>query len=307
MKQYLTATAALLAISAQAQLSGPNRPGPGTSPGTFQTPGATDSSIQTTSPSTSSTITPTTPDTSNIRVGPPVVNPQPGTVPRTSLGTPDATGGAASDSLRSRSTFPTSRDWETGAVGGSGANQSETRRLTPIPDRTLPDITPNQPKINPDLPTINGAGSTVSGAAGSGFSSTTVQPALRSDLNTSGVNTPARVNEQPLDKALSAKIRAELSQTPPKGMARLAPETVRDLRITSDGGKVILEGNVNTMAERQLMEAQARRVPGVVAIENRVKVSNRGVGAPAAGQIGQSRQNSSDLNDDSSTAAPGLK
>src|ERR1041384_6615590 len=112
MKQYLTATAALLAISAQAQLSGPNRPGPGTSPGTFQTPGATDSSIQTTTPSTSSsTITPTTPDTSNIRVGPPVVNPQAGPVPRTSLGTPDATGGALSDSLRSRSGFPSSRDW----------------------------------------------------------------------------------------------------------------------------------------------------------------------------------------------------
>jgi hypothetical protein len=56
-----------------------------------------------------------------------------------------------------------------------------------------------------------------------------------------------------------------------------------------------------------LVEAQARRVPGVVAIDNRVNISNRGIGAPAAGQIGQSRQNTSDLNEDRSVTAPDLK
>src|SRR3954467_6075224 len=148
MKQYLTATAALLAISAQAQVSGPNRPGPGASPGTFQMPGATSSSIQTTTPSTSSTIVPTTPDTANISVGPPVVNPRIGPLPRTSLGTPDATvPPSVSDSLRSRTTFPPSGDFENGAVGGAGLNQSETRRLTPLPDRTLPGVTPDLPDI----------------------------------------------------------------------------------------------------------------------------------------------------------------
>jgi hypothetical protein len=299
MKQILTATAALLAVTAQAQLSGPNRTGPGTSPGTFQTPGSTESSLQTTSPST---VTPTTPDTAAISVAPPVVNPRMGPLPRTSLGTPDATvPPSISDSLRSRTTFPSSRDWEMGVnVGSPGLNQSETRRLTPIPDTPRPDITP-------DLPTISGAENTVRGVGPTRRPTTPnssvsggipIQPAMPSDLNTVGVNTPPRVNERPLDKALSAKIRAQLSQTPRPGMTRLAPETVRDLRITSEGGKVVLEGNVATVAERQLVEAQAHQVPGVVAIEDRITVSNRGVGAPATGQIGQSRQNSSDLNED---------
>ena len=297
MKQYLTATAALLAISAQAQLSGPNRTGPGTSPGTFQTPGSSESSIQVTTPTSPITVTPTTPDTANISVAPPVANPRNGPLPRTSLGTPDPRGGALSDSLGSRSAFPSSRDWETG-TGAAGVNQTESRRLTPIPNGSRTDVTP-------DLQTIEGAGTTIRGG---GAASTSAQPTLPSDLNTTGVNTPPRASEQPLDKALSAKIRAQLSQTPVKGMSRLAPETVRDLRITSQGGKVILEGNVNTQAERQLVEVQARQVPGVVAVENRMSLRSRSdVGAPATGQIGQSRQNRSDLNEERPATSPELK
>jgi hypothetical protein len=297
MKRYLTATAALLALSAHAQLSGPNRTGVGTSPGTFQTPGSTASSIEV-----------TTPDSSAIRVAPPIANPRVGPVPRTSLGTPDATAGTLAESLRNRSAFPSSRDWETG-VGAPPATEvgSDSRRLTPPPST-----------INPNLPPITGSSTAISGsttAPGStrvtppisgtgGAASTTTTPALRSDLNTTGVNTPPRTDEQPLDKALSAKIRAQLSQTQNRASARLAPEVVRDMRITSQGGKVILEGNVSSAAEMRMVEMEARRVPGVVAVENRLTVRNRNAGAPAAGQIGQSPRNTSDLNDDHPALSP---
>ena len=132
-------------------------------------------------------------------------------------------------------------------------------------------------------------------------------PAGASDLNTTGVNTPARSAEQPLDRALSAKIRAELSQTRNRASMRLAPETVRDMRITSQGGKVILEGSVNTAAEKQMVEVQARRVPGVVAIENRLAVRNTSAGAPATGQTGQSPQNATELNDDHPALSPEIE
>jgi len=303
MNKFLTATAALAALTAvHAQV-------PRTTAG--------DSGIRVNTPTTSVS----TPDTVNINGGSPTVNPRSGPLPRTSVGTPDARGGTLTDSLRDRTAFPSSRDWET----SSDINQ-QPRRLTPLPDRTLPDVTapnstiegagstirggsttiPTSPTLNsqttgiaPTSPTVN---STITGAA-----PTSPVPPMRSDLNATGVNTPPRTNEQPLDQALSAKVRAELSQTPARGM-RLAPETVRDLRITSQGGRLILEGNVNSLAEKQFVEAQARRVPGVVAIDNRMNVTNRGLGAPAAGQIGQSRQNSSDLNEESPAAGgPGLR
>lgn len=276
-RSFVTAAAAVVAVSAQAQLSGPNRIGPGTSPGTFQTPG-----------STSSSISVTTPDSSAISVAPPTPNPSLSPVPQTPIGTPDATGGTITDSLRSRSTFPSSRDWETGAATRRALDQSEadTRRLTPLPDAT------------PTLPPIKGGGSgaipssTLDGSGVAGVGTTTSTPKVPSDLNTTGVNTPPRVNEKPLDKALSAKIRAQLSQVPQSAAARLSPETIRDLRITSDGGRVILEGNVQSPAQKQLVEHQARQIPGVVAIVNRLNVRDISVGAPATGQTGSAQSQS---------------
>jgi hypothetical protein len=278
MKRYLTSIAALAAFSVQAQTSGPSHPGPGASPGTFQTPGSTSSSIQ-----------PTTPDSSAIKVAPPITNPDLSPIPHTSLGTPDATGGTITDQLRNESSFPSSRDWENGTAAERALNQSDAgRRLTP-----LPDMTPNLPTIQggggaairgtgpaiPNSSTLNG-----SGVSGTG---TTPEPAVPSDLNATGVNTPPRVPEKPLDKALSAKIRAQLSAVPRSAAARMSPETIRDMRITSEGGKVILEGNVASTAQKQLAEMEARRVPGVVAVENRLNVRDTSIGAPATGQTGQ--------------------
>ena len=302
MKRYLTATAALVALgaTAHAQLSGPNRPGVGTSPGTFQTPGSTASSIQV-----------TTPDSSAISVAPSIANPSASPQPRTTLGTPDATSGTLGDSLRNRSAFPSSRDWEVG-VGAPPSTEigSDSRRLTPPPST-----------VNPKLPPIGGSSSSISGSSaapgsslrttppisGSGSGSTTETRPLGSDLNTTGVNTPPRVNEQPLDKALSAKIRAQLSQTQNRASTRLAPEVVRDMRITSQGGKVILEGNVGSPAEMRMVEVEARRVPGVVAVENRLTVRNQNTGAPAAGQTGASPQNTTELNDEHPALSPAIE
>src|SRR2546421_6832568 len=223
MKHYLTATAVLLALSVQAQVAGPNRPGPGTSPGTFQTPGSASSSIQTTTTDPAAP-TITTPDTAAIGVAPPVVNPPNVPVPGTSIGTPDATAGTLGDSLRSRSSFPSSRDWETGAVGAS--RPLEPRRITPPLDTIQDSGTTIRGTDTTIPPSTNLNSSAISGTA------TPSQPAMPSDLNSTGVNTPPRANELPLDKALSAKIRAQLSQMPKTGTARLSPETIRDLRIT---------------------------------------------------------------------------
>jgi hypothetical protein len=284
MKPILTATAAAaLALAVQAQTSGPSHPGPGALPGTFQLPGATSSSIQV-----------TTPDSAAIKVAPPITNPDLSPVPHTPIGTPDARGGTITDQLRTQSSFPSSRDWETGSAERALNQSGEGRRLTPLPDAA------------PTLPAIQGASNTkIQGTApamqsrsaldGSGVSGTgtTPAPAMRSDLNTTGVNTPARVPEKPLDKALTAKIRAQLTEAPQSTAARLTPETIRDLRITSQGGKVILEGNVASSAQKQLAEMEARRVPGVIAVENHLNVRDTSVGAPAAGQTGQGQSSAS--------------
>ena len=316
MKRYLIATAALVALSAQAQLSGPNRTGPGASPGTFQQPGSTDAAIQTTTPGlTPPTTSPGITSSSPIR---PQARPDPGPIPRTSIGTPDATDRALTDSLRSRSSFPSSRDWE-----GAGAppqtkvgRDLDTTRLTPLPD------------VTPALPAIRGSETTLDGTrpalppptqnrAGLGGE---LPRAGATDLTPSGVNTPSRVEEKPLDRALTAKIRAQLSQAPTgvDSRMRIAPETVRDLRISTQNGRVVLEGSVSSQAEKELIERRAREVHGVANIENRLTVrspTSPNSGAPATGEIGrssqgtvsgQSSQNRSDLDDDHSDFQPDL-
>src|SRR3989440_5472111 len=50
---------------------------------------------------------------------------------------------------------------------------------------------------------------------------------------------------------------------------------------------ISLEGNVNSVAQKQLAEMQARQVPGVVAVENRLNVRDTSIGAPATGQTGR--------------------
>ena len=318
MKQYAIATAALVALTAQAQVSGPNRPGPGKSPGTFQQPSTTSPSTRaipgsvTSVPSpgeaTASTVddgiqppfpesAPVVEDTFQTQPQPgalnrdPLASPRTGVLPNNRIGTLDPIRGAETDSLRARSAFPNSRDWEANAgAPPAGATGSDSSRLTPRPD------------INPQPRPLGGAAS-----------STAVPTApVPSDLNTTSVNTPARTVEQPLDRALSAKIRSQLSQdpvgaTPPT--ARISPENVRDLRITSQGGRIVLEGTVNNEKEKEAIEMRARAVQGVAGIDNRIRVKTQNSGAPAVGQsgqsqsaqpdvkAGQSKQNSSDLDD----------
>jgi len=305
-KEFLTA-AALLTFGVNAQVSGTSgsgaagvgaAAGPGTSSGTLQTPPA---------PVT------TAPGPITTAPRPFTTSPQPGSVatpqPRTPLGTPNATAGAT-DPFRTpasptlRDSINDSRDWERGVGGPAQGDIGEDRRgrLTPPPD------------IVPPVRPLSGTG-------------TTTTPGLTSDLNTTGINTPAAIPERPLDRALSAKIRSQLSLTPRslgtvprtgETAATVSPETVRDLRITSQSGTVMLEGTVGSEAERVAIEAQARRVHGVANIQNRLTVRNPlPVGAPGAvqsGQVqqtpdlstGQTPQNSTDLKNEQTEPTPDL-
>jgi hypothetical protein len=301
MKKEFIAAAAFLAFGVNAQLSGPNRPGPVTSPETLLTPPELPPAVRSESITNSPRPGILTPDTS----------PAPGstavTPPRTSIDTPDATVGITDPF---RSTSPTnrpggsindSREWERN-VGGpvSGELGRDQQRLTP------PPVEPPVEPVNPDTSELDR----------SGLSGGPQAPKIPSDLNTTGVNTPPRMAEQPLDRALSAKIRAQLSTAPPVGqpVVRIAPEMVRDLRITSQNGKVILEGNVNSEREKEMIEFRAKEVQGVASVENKLKVRNQATGAPGSTQTGQSQQpaeasgqtpqNSSDLQDEHRDITP---
>jgi hypothetical protein len=362
MKTKLIATTALLALgaSAQAQLSGPNRPGIGTSPGTFQSQSSSvgtstgtttgtglsggDSSStgagRTTEPlgtfgntardgihSTLPDVTPSlpniTPPLSDTTTGSQIENPagvfrstpmpSTGVTPRTGVGSADATRGAvdpfATPTIR--------RSDDLNGVGGAASGEigNDRGRLTPPPDvrpspRPLGDDSTSAAILgNPNLQRVNADTSDFDRSSLSGGPQA---PKVGSDLNTSGVRATPRTQQQPLDQALSAKIRAQLSQTPVGGkpVIRLNGDTVRDMRITSQNGRVVLEGNVNSQQERDLIELRAREVQGVAAIDNRLKVRNQNVGAPAASESGtsqqsqqdrtsgQSKQNSSDLHEE---------
>src|SRR5690606_16429138 len=50
-------------------------------------------------------------------------------------------------------------------------------------------------------------------------------------------------------------------------------EDLRDVRVVSSGGVVQLEGVVLKGAQRQIVERVAQGAPGVVAVENRVEIS----------------------------------
>jgi hypothetical protein len=117
-------------------------------------------------------------------------------------------------------------------------------------------------------------------------------------LNTTGVPSGNSLAGQPLDRALTAKLRAQLSQSPRPGMAAISPETVKGLNIRTDKGRVILQGEVKDEAMRDAIIRSASQVPGIGDIDDRLTIQNRpNIGAPAGAQTGQSPQNELDLND----------
>jgi hypothetical protein len=282
MKKQLLATAALLAVTAHGQLAGPNRPGPGTSPGTFSPPQTViDPPSTVVRPPATITSPPgqvpatVPPATSSFQTLPPVVNdtpaainnsaitrpfatdpvvgPRNGVLPNTAIGTPNGINPDSAD-IRARSSFNggainDSTAWDTNAAGAAGSFQSGTdsagQRLTP-PSSTGPIET------------------------------------------TTGVRNPPRIMEQPLDRAMSAKVRAQLSATQPVGSQPLPPELIRDLRITTQNGRVVLEGAVASVQQREQIERLVRQVQGVSAIEDRLTLNGRAVGGAAGSQIGSS-------------------
>ena len=85
------------------------------------------------------------------------------------------------------------------------------------------------------------------------------------------------------------------------------------MRITSQNGKVTLEGTVSSEKEREMIEFRAKEVQGVAKIENRLKVQNRAQGAPGSSESGQSQgrsssgqspQNKSDLQEEHRELTP---
>lgn len=358
MKTKVIAATALLALgaSAQAQLSGQNRPGIGASPGTFQTPSSSVGSTGTgqsvssdtlmrpgQTPSTQGTfgsqdrINSTLPDTArpnlpdiapslpNVTTGSQIENPagvfrnspapSSGATPRTGVGSVDATQGAVDPFGTPIIRRNDDLNGDLNGIGGPAPGETgiEGRRVTPPPNfvpvpHPLGDTSSTGTLGSPNSTTVN------PGTAG-GSQAAKVGSKMGSDLNTTGVNTPPRAPQQPLDQALSAKIRAQLSQTPlgEKPAVRLNGDAIRDMRITSQNGRIVLEGMVNSPPERDLIDARVREVQGVAAVDNRLKVRDQNVGAPASSESGQaqqgrtsgeSKQNSSELNEEHSGVSP---
>lgn len=210
------------------------------------------------------------------------------------------------DATLPREAINDSSRWELdvpeGAVGapGTGAFQTGTSRSIPsaggaprvatgalppavLEDTARPNVTENGlPAPRTILNQAGGASTT--------DSTTVVENGARADarttagssadLNTTGIAVPPAVPERPLDRALSAKIRSRLSETGTAAEA-LSPAVVRDLRITSQNGRVTLEGTVTSDAEKRAIEMRARQVAGVGDINNRLQVRGQGT-APAA-------------------------
>ncbi|MEM7782444.1 MAG: BON domain-containing protein [Planctomycetota bacterium] len=49
----------------------------------------------------------------------------------------------------------------------------------------------------------------------------------------------------------------------------------RKMRVTSEPGKVILEGQVETFFEKQMAQEALRKIDGIGVIQNQLQVSNR--------------------------------
>lgn len=284
--------------------------------GTFGNSDRIDSTVPNATPSLPN-ITSPTPDIATGSQGNPagVFRDSPvlsnGITPRTGVGSPDATQGTV-DPFGSPALH---RSDELNGIGAPATGETGAdRRLTPPPD-----VAPNPRPLGQTLGTDAQLSTSPATVNSVNPDTTTLNRSSLSggQLNTTGVNTPPRNQPQPFDQALSAKIRAQMSQTPvgAKPAIRINDEAIRDMRITSQNGRVMLEGSVNSQQERDMIEKRAREVQGVAAIDNRLKVRNQNVGAPASSQSGQaqqdqdrvngqSKQNSSDLNDEHKDVTP---
>lgn len=341
MKQrFLAATAILIAAQAYAAPAtgpgaAPAATGPGVgaatrslSPNVGTSPAGTSPSVNSpiTTPSTAptTTTTPSTSSPSNFDVVPPPVMPNDPindrfTIPRNSSGIstiPPLPSGT--DPLRSRSAFPTSRDWENNVGGAANSDiGTDAGRLTPPPDinvrprpltgtgsatmTTPSDVirgtSPNT-GLNATSPTIGTA--TTSPVTGLNATS----PVAGSELNTTGTPATGGLDRQPLDRAMTAKIRSQLSVSPKPGATAISPELINGLRISSQNGRVVIEGNVPNEAMRDSIMRRAGEVQGTGGIIDRMTVANSAVGAPGSTQSGQSPQNQDDLNDNHPQISP---
>jgi len=222
---------------------------------------------------------------------------------------------SGADPLRSRSTFPTSRDWENNVGGAANSDiGTDAGRLTPPPNINPPLTGTGSATMTTPSDVLRGT-SPVNGLNATspniGTAATTpavglnpTSPVVGSELNTTGVPASGALDQQPLDRAMTAKIRSQLSGSPRAGVTAIAPELVKGLNISSQNGRVIIEGNVPNQATRAAIMRRAREVQGAAGVVDRMTISGNAVGAPGAAQSGQSPQNQDDLNDSHPEISP---
>jgi osmotically-inducible protein OsmY len=112
--------------------------------------------------------------------------------------------------------------------------------------------------------------------------SSLVQPlAGRGGLST-GQESHAAQKEGPLDRALTAKVRASLSRE--AGSSAIGPSARSEIEVSSFHGVVTLRGKVNSQAERQALVDKVQNLGGVTIVKNELQVTappNVDQGAPA--------------------------
>ena len=82
-----------------------------------------------------------------------------------------------------------------------------------------------------------------------------------------------RVRVKPAAEA--GDVKAEIEQA----LLRSAEVKAQNIRVEADGGRVVLEGCVPTLAEREAAERAAWRAPGVTEVDNRLAVGVAAVSA----------------------------
>ncbi|MDB6039047.1 MAG: hypothetical protein JWM99_2888 [Verrucomicrobiales bacterium] len=104
--------------------------------------------------------------------------------------------------------------------------------------------------------------------------------------------TPIR-KEGPLDRALTAKVRATLASRD-SGSSATGPSSRSDIEVSSFHGVVTLRGKVNSQAEKQALVDKVQSLGGVTIVKNELQITappNLNQGSPAHGESNQGSGN----------------
>jgi osmotically-inducible protein OsmY len=79
--------------------------------------------------------------------------------------------------------------------------------------------------------------------------------------------------EGPLDRALSAKVRAALASKDSEKTTATGPSTRSDIQVSSFHGVVTLRGKVNSQSEKQALVDKVQSLGGVTIVKNELQVT----------------------------------